>query len=102
MKNYILIILAALSLNMVSLSANAEARMELIEIDHQQPQITMSDNNTVRVTGAQGMTLYIYNIAGYCIHTIKVDSPDRIYDLNLAKGCYILKVGKTARKVSVR
>ena len=46
--------------------------------------------------------LYIYNVAGVKIVSIKVDGSDRYYDLNLSKGCYIVKVGKVVRKISVK
>lgn len=46
--------------------------------------------------------LYIYNVAGVKIMSIKIDSSDRYYDLNLPKGCYIVKVGKVVRKISVK
>ena len=32
----------------------------------------------------------------------RIDSYDKVIDLNLSKGCYIVKVGKTARKISIR
>ena len=48
-----------------------------------------------------GQVLYIYNVAGVCVMTLRVDSNDKRFDLNLAKGCYIVKVGRTVRKVSI-
>ena len=51
--------------------------------------------STVQITGANGETLHVYNVAG-------VDGDDKRIELNLPKGCYILKVGKTVRKISVR
>ena len=56
---------------------------------------------TLRVTGGAGQVLYIYNVAGVCVMTLRVDSNDKRFDLNLAKGCYIVKVGRTVRKVSI-
>jgi hypothetical protein len=32
----------------------------------------------------------------------KIESPAQRIDLNLPKGCYILKVGKVVRKIQVR
>lgn len=45
---------------------------------------------------------YIYNVAGVLVQSFKVEGFERRYDLNLPKGCYIIKVGKTVRKISVR
>jgi hypothetical protein len=32
----------------------------------------------------------------------EIDAPVQRVELNLSKGCYILKVGKVVRKVSIR
>ena len=56
----------------------------------------------MRVTGANGQVLYVYNVAGVRIQSVKVEGSDKHLDLNLKKGCYILKVGKTVRKVSLK
>lgn len=58
--------------------------------------------STVQITGANGETLHVYNVAGVRIKSIKIDGDDKRIELNLPKGCYILKVGKTVRKISVR
>jgi len=56
---------------------------------------------TVTVSGAQGQTLEVVSLTGRCIMTVKIESPSQKVELNLPKGCYILKVGKVVRKVSV-
>ena len=49
--------------------------------------ITLSvDGNAVTISGAQGQ---------------KIDSPAQRIELNLTKGCYVLKVGNVVRKVSI-
>ena len=35
-------------------------------------------------------------------YEVKVEGMDKRLDLNLQKGCYILKIGKVVRKVSVK
>lgn len=59
------------------------------------------NQSTLRVTGGAGQVLYIYNVTGVCVMTLRVDSNDKRFDLNLAKGCYIVKVGRTVRKVFI-
>lgn len=54
------------------------------------------------MTGANGEMLYVYNVAGVRVKSVKVDGDDKRFEMNLPKGCYILKVGKTVRKVSIR
>ena len=64
---------------------------------------TVSVNESVlHVTGANGQMLYIYNVAGVRVMSFKVEGPDKRYELNLQKGCYIVKVGKVVRKISIR
>ena len=67
----------------------------------QQPVVSLAGSSNLHVQNANGMTLYIYNVAGVIVQTIKVTGQDVHYDLNLPKGCYIVKVGKTVRKISV-
>ena len=57
---------------------------------------------TVMVNGAQGQTLEVISLTGRCIMTEKIESPAQKIELNIPKGCYILKIGKVVRKVSVR
>lgn len=56
----------------------------------------------LHVTGAAGLDLKVYNVTGVLVKSLRVDSDDKRYDLNLPKGCYIVKVGKTVRKISIR
>lgn len=63
--------------------------------------ITVS-GTTITVRGAQGETLEIISLTGRCVMTVKIDSPVQRIEPNVPKGCYILKVGKVARKVSLR
>lgn len=60
------------------------------------------NGSTIHVTGAQGMDMHVYNLAGVKIATVHIDSNDKTISLNLQKGCYIVKVAKVARKISVR
>lgn len=56
---------------------------------------------TVTITGAQGQTLEVVSLTGRRVMTVKIESPAQRIELNIPKGCYILKVGKVVRKVSV-
>ncbi len=55
----------------------------------------------VHVTNAEGKNLEIYNITGVRVSLIRIDSNDKQISLNLTRGCYILKVGKIVRKVTI-
>ena len=63
--------------------------------------ITFSDG-FLTVIGAEGQTLEIVSLTGKKIMDVKVESPAQKIELNIPKGCYIVKVGKVVRKVSVR
>lgn len=99
-KNLLTIFLMALTLGFPAHQAKAASSVLLIEMD-QQAQISVNGSQ-IRVTGAQGQILEIYNVAGVRILSQRIDSYDKTIDLNLNKGCYIVKVGKTARKISVK
>lgn len=60
------------------------------------------EGQTVVVNGAQGQTLEVVSLTGRRVMTIKIDSPAQRIELNVPKGCYILKIGKVVRKVSIR
>ena len=57
---------------------------------------------TVTISGAQGQTLEVISLTGRCVMSAKIQDPVQRIDLNVPKGCYILKIGKVARKVTVR
>lgn len=84
------------------MALHANSAIEIIDTDLPQAIVISVNESTLHVTGAAGQDLYIYNVAGVRVMSIKVDGPDKRYELNLPKGCYIVKVGKTVRKISIR
>ena len=60
------------------------------------------NGQTVTVNGAQGETLEVVSLTGRRMLTVKIESPSQRIELNIPKGCYILKVGKIVRKVTIR
>jgi len=102
MKGKLLIIPFVLTvLFTVPVVGNAATSIEIIDNEYQNISISVNAS-TLHVTGANGQMLQIYNVAGMRVMSIKVDGSDRHYDLNLPKGCYIVKVGKTVRKISIK
>lgn len=81
--------------------ANAMPGVEIIENDFSQISIDLK-GSVLHVDGAAGENLYIYNVTGVRVLSIKVDGNDKSYNLNLPKGCYIVKVGSVVRKISIR
>lgn len=73
------------------------------EIETELSAVTLNVNGSkVHITGADGETLEVYNLTGVKVATIRIDSNDKSMTLNLQRGCYILKVGKVVRKISIR
>jgi hypothetical protein len=60
------------------------------------------EGNVAYITGANGMTLEVVSLTGRQGATYKIDSPSQRIELNHPKGCYILKIGKVVRKVTIR
>lgn len=79
-----------------------ETRQPAMAQDLKDVSISVS-NATVHVTHADGQRLEVYNMAGVKVATVRIDSPDKTIPLDhLPKGCYILRIGNTARKVYLR
>lgn len=98
MKKYLLILLLMVTLAGVQAWANLDVSNDNVEEDLQQPVITVA-GTTIHVTHAAGQKLEIFDVAGVCVATLRIDSDDKTINLN--KGCYIIKVGKVVRKVSI-
>lgn len=81
--------------NMVSEMGVAE------QIEDVAPTITVQ-GSTVSVSGGNGETLEIVSLTGKAVASYKIEYPNQRFELNLPKGCYILKVGKTVRKVTIK
>ena len=79
----------------------AEGEQEVIENTLTDVTLRVA-NNKVRVSGANGQVMEIFNLTGVKVATIRIESGDKSYNLNLPQGCYILKVGKIVRKISIQ
>ncbi len=93
----------------VSMMLSVPVLVKAAEAEMLQTEQTLDDDITisvngqwVTVTGAQGLTLEVVSLTGRQIKTIKIESPAQRIELNIPKGCYILKIGKVVRKVAVR
>ena len=87
---------------LMGLPAMSMATIEIIDQEPTAITIVQPTNNILHITNASGQMLRIYNVAGKCIKVFKVDGPDRQYELNLPKGIYIVKVGETARRITIK
>ncbi len=81
--------------------SRTNAAIEIVEFDNQEISISVKASR-IHVTGAEGEIMHIYNVTGVRVMSVKIDGPDKFYDLNLPKGCYIVKVGRMTRKISIK
>lgn len=79
----------------------ADGDREGVETEMQAVSISVNGSN-IHVTGANGAMLEVYNLTGVKIGSYRIDSNDKGLSISLQKGCYILKVGKVVRKISIR
>lgn len=101
MKKILAIAFASLLALGVPTVSFANVAIEIIEQEFQ--NVTISVNQSVvRVSGANGQVMHVYNVAGVRLMTIRIEGNDKSFELNLPKGCYIVKVGKTVRKISIK
>lgn len=72
-------------------------------VEQTDESVSISVNQSVlHVTGAAGETLEVISLTGRHVMSVKIESPAQRIELNVPKGCYILKIGKVVRKVSLR
>lgn len=95
----------AFSMAMLMIPASMLKASEMVDYAIEQAideEITIAINGqSVTISGAQGQTLEVISLTGRKVMTVKIESPAQRIDLNVPKGCYILKIGKFVRKVSL-
>ncbi len=106
MRRKFTLIAACIALTFLASNASATpfmvSEMGIAEqIEEPAPALSV-DGNIVSVQGASGKTLEVVSLTGKTVATYKIEGPAQRVELNLPKGCYILKVGKVVRKVTVR
>ena len=100
------LIVYAFSMAMLMIPASMLRASEIVSFAVEQQsieeEITISINGqNVTVSGAQGETLEVISLTGRKVMAVKIESPVQRIEINVPKGCYILKIGKVVRKVSL-
>ncbi len=90
-----------LSLAVPVLTLASEMAAPEFAAEQSEPVISVQQSSVI-VTGAVGETLEVVSLTGKSLMTVRIESPSQRIDLNVPKGCYILKVGKVVRKVTIR
>ena len=60
------------------------------------------DNKIVVENAPAGSKLEVYSVVGIRVKEIPMKQPSGEYTVDLAKGYYIVRIGDTVRKVSIR
>lgn len=106
MRLSIIIIMAlAFSASYPALANTAIPEVSVVYPKQDNPQeieITAMDNRIKVANAPVGSTLEIYSVVGIKVKEIKIKQPTAEYQLNIAKGYYIIRVGETVRKVAIR
>lgn len=103
MKRKLLILSVAGLLTAMIPSAAQASEMSSAASEQVDEQIEVSvEGQTVNVTGAMGKQLIVVSLTGRQVLAVKIENPAQRVDLNIPKGCYILKIGKVVRKIQVR
>ena len=85
----------------VPITAVAETSIEIIDNEVQTVNVAVTES-AIHVTGANGQVMHVYNVTGMKLMSVKIEGQDKKVEINLPKGCYIVKVGKVVRKIYIK
>lgn len=98
---YTIMLTAGLAVTLPTM-ATTSASEPLMTTTADETKVTMTvTQSTVVVEGANGLMLEVVSLTGRPVMKVKIESQSQRIDLNLPKGCYILKIDKVVRKVSI-
>lgn len=104
-RRLLLTTFATAVLGLVPVSAGAAAMYSpAVEAALQQDQeVSISYiDGILYVNGAENQKLEVVSLTGNKVMQTRIESPAQKIELNLPKGCYIVKIGDVVRKISVR
>lgn len=97
-----ILFISLISAMLLCIPASGMAQNQKLGVEEAQPISVTNNESVLHVTNANGNILRVYDLTGLSIAQVKIDSSDKHVELNLQKGCYILKVGKVVRKISIK
>ena len=74
----------------------------VMELSDEEEVDVVYSAGSLTVKGAEGLVLQVVTVTGNVVLHNRIDSPEQKIELNIPKGCYIVKVGKVVRRVYVR
>ena len=94
--------IAFLGLVPVSVGATTLCSPEVTTIQQDQEINISYSEGYLYVTGGENCVLEVVSLTGKRLMQVKIESPAQKIELNIPKGCYIVKVGDLVRKISVK
>lgn len=101
-KFFIFIIMSLFAVTMPAMTYSPSAELGVADIAETRKIDIEINNSTLKVSGASGLTLEVVSLTGKQVVRVKINNQQQNVELNIPKGCYILKVGNIVRKVSIR
>lgn len=93
-KKIFTLLIALITLSFVlPTTVRANTAIELIDQSFQGISISVY-GSVLRVEGANDETMYIYNVTGVRVMSVKVDGADKRYNLNASKVAILLRSAK--------
>ncbi len=102
MKRLLTMAFAAVLVLSVPMSIMAISNEPLYEQGNDKEVTIVVQQSSLFVNNAQGQVLEVVSLTGKQIVKVKIDSPAQRIELNVPKGCYIVKVGKVVRKIAIQ
>ena len=99
-KKTLLLVLAVFLLD-ASAVCRAQAEKSMPDTELSAVSIVVK-GTTFSIYNASGSTLEVFSLTGTKVAAVRITSNEETVNLTLKKGCYILKVDKVVRKVSIR
>lgn len=95
------IIILAFAIAFPPVCAYAQAERDEIVASVSGVMLSVNDGS-IHVVGANGEVMEIFNLTGTKVAAIRIDSADKTINPGLPKGCYLIKIGKIVRKISLK
>ena len=101
-KRLLTLAFAAVLTLAVPVSSMATSNEPTVEQSGEREVTIAVQQSSLIVSNAQGQTLEVVSLTGNQVAKVKIESPTQRIELDVPKGCYIVKVGKVVRKIVIR
>lgn len=101
MRKYILLIAVLLAAAGMPTTMAYATEAPAVEVNIENDYDISTVGRDIRIRGAEGTVANIYSVTGRKVGSYNIDSPDKRITMP-EKGCYIIKIGKVVRKVTIK